>query len=194
MELSIDYSLTDIVAERFDAGVRLGEQIAKDMIAVRIGPDIRMAVVGAPSYFAQRSKPKVPQDLVRHSCINLRLPTSGGLYVWEFEKDGRQLNVRVEGQMVFSRMELILKAAADGLGLAFAPEDQARSYLADRRLVRVLRDWCPPFPGYHLYYPSRRQRSPAFALLIEALRYRNQRKRAAASIGGCGDAQPPTAH
>lgn len=172
VELSVDYSLTDIVAERFDAGVRLGEQITRDMTAVRIGPDIRMVVVGAPSYFTRHSKPKLPQDLIRHNCINLRLPTSGRLYIWEFEKDGRELNVRVEGQMVFSRMELILQAAADGLGLAFAPEDHAKPYIADRRLVPVLRDWCSPFAGYHLYYPSHRQPSPALSLLIEALRYR----------------------
>lgn len=172
VEISIDYSLTDIVAQRFDAGVRLGEQVAKDMAAVRIGPEIRMAVLGSPSYFAKHPKPEIPQDLVRHNCINLRLPTSGGLHVWEFEKDGRELNVRVDGQLVFNRMEPIITAALDGLGLAFAPEDQAAAYIAEGRLLPVLEDWCAPFPGYHLYYPSHRQPSPALAVLIEALRYR----------------------
>ena len=172
VELNVDSSLVDIVTERYDAGIRLGEQVAKDMIAVRIGPDVRMAVVGAPSYFAQRSKPKVPQDLVRHSCINLRLPTSGGLYAWEFEKDEREVKVRVEGQLVLNRIDLILKAAADGFGLACVPEEQAGRYVADGRLVRVLASWCPAWPGFHLYYPSRRHMSPALSLLVEALRYR----------------------
>jgi DNA-binding transcriptional LysR family regulator len=172
VEIIIDYGLTDIVAERYDAGVRLGEQVAKDMIAVRIGPDIRMAVVGAPSYFAGRPQPRTPQDLTDHVCVNLRLPTHGGLYAWEFEKDGRDLRVRVEGQLVFSTAALILTAALAGFGLAYLPEDQVRTHVADGRLVRVLDDWCPPFSGYHLYYPSRRQPTPAFALLVEALRYR----------------------
>jgi DNA-binding transcriptional LysR family regulator len=160
------------VAERYDAGVRLGEQVAKDMVAVRIGPDLRMAVVGAPSYFARRSRPKKPQDLTAHDCINLRLPTYGGLYAWEFEKRGRELKVRVEGQLVFNNIALRLNAALAGLGLAYLPEDQVPTYLADGRLVRVLDDWCPPFSGYHLYYPSRRQPPPAFALLVDTLRYR----------------------
>src|SRR4051795_4240895 len=172
VELTVDYGLTDIVAERYDAGVRLGEQVAKDMIAVRIGPDMRMAVVGAPSYFTRRKRPRTPQDLTDHDCINIRLPTYGGVYVWEFEKGGRELRVRVEGQLVFNNIALRLKAALAGLGLAYLPEDQVRSHLADGRLVRVLEDWCPPFSGYHLYYPSRRQPTPAFALLVEALRYR----------------------
>ena len=172
VELSIDAALTDIVAERFDAGVRLGEQVAKDMIAVRIGPDMRMAVVGAPAYFADHPAPKTPHDLTRHACINLRLPTSGGLYAWEFEKDGRALNVRVDGQLVLNDGYLILKAAAEGAGLACVLEDYAAPLIADGRLVRVLADWCPPFAGFHLYYPSRRQQAPAFALLVEALRYR----------------------
>jgi DNA-binding transcriptional LysR family regulator len=172
IELNVDSSLVDIVTERYDAGIRLGEQVAKDMIAVKIGPDFRMAVVGAPSYFALRSKPKVPQDLVRHSCINLRLPTSGGLYAWEFEKDEREVKVRVEGQLVLNRIDLILKAAADGFGLAYVPEEQASCYVADGRLVRVLASWCPGWPGFHLYYPSRRHMSPALSLLVEALRYR----------------------
>jgi DNA-binding transcriptional LysR family regulator len=172
VEVVIDYGLTDIVAERYDAGVRLGEQVAKDMIAVRIGPDMRMAVVGAPSYFARRSTPKKPQDLTAHDCINLRLPTYGGLYAWEFEKRGRELKVRVDGQFVFNNIALRLNAALAGCGLAYLPEDQVKTYLADGRLIRVLDDWCPPFSGYHLYYPSRRQPTPAFALLVDALRYR----------------------
>jgi DNA-binding transcriptional LysR family regulator len=172
VEIVVDYGLTDIVAGRYDAGVRLGGIVAKDMIAVRIGPDMRMAVVGAPSYFASRPQPRSPQDLTTHTCINLRLPTHGGLYAWELEKDGRELRVRVEGQLTFNSIALILGAALDGFGLAYLPEGQMRAHLADGRLVRVLADWCPPFPGYHLYYPSRRQPTPAFALLVEALRYR----------------------
>lgn len=172
VELIIDYGLTDIVAERYDAGVRLGEQVAKDMIAVRIGPDFRMAVVGAPSYFARRPKPKDPKDLTAHDCINIRLPTYGGIYAWEFEKRGRALKVRVEGKLVFNNIALRVNAALAGLGLAYLYEDQVQEHVAEGRLVRVLGDWCPPFSGYHLYYPSRRQAAPAFALLVEALRYR----------------------
>ncbi|WP_431320027.1 LysR family transcriptional regulator [Rhizobium sp. YTU87027] len=172
VEIIVDYGLTDIVAERYDAGVRLGEQVAKDMIAVRIGPDMRMAVVGAPAYFERRPKPQTPADLTDHNCINLRLPTYGGVYAWEFEKDGREVKVRVEGQLVFNNAQLRLNAALSGLGLAFVPEALVRQPLSDGRLVRVLEDWCAPFPGYHLYYPSRRQTSPAFALLVNALRYR----------------------
>jgi DNA-binding transcriptional LysR family regulator len=172
VELNIDYGLTDIVAERYDAGVRLGEQVAKDMIAVRIGPDFRMAVVGAPSYFAGRPKPKHPQDLTAHDCINIRLPTYGSIYAWEFEKRGRALKVRVEGQLVFNNIALRVNAALAGLGLAYLSEDQVQEHVAEGRLVGVLGDWCPPFSGYHLYYPSRRQAAPAFALLVEALRYR----------------------
>jgi DNA-binding transcriptional LysR family regulator len=172
VELNIDYGLTDIVAERYDAGVRLGEQVAKDMIAVRIGPDFRMAVVGAPSYFARRPKPKHPQDLTAYDCINIRLPTYGSIYAWEFEKRGCALKVRVEGQLVFNNIALRVNAALAGLGLAYLSEDQVREHVAEGRLVRVLGDWCPPFSGYHLYYPSRRQAAPAFALLVEALRYR----------------------
>ena len=172
VEVIIDYGLTDIVAERYDAGVRLGEQVAKDMIAVRIGPDMRMVVVGAPSYFARHTRPRTPQDLTDHSCINLRLPTYGGIYAWEFERDGRELKVRVEGQLVFNNIGLRLKAVLAGLGLAYLPEDQVQQQLDDGRLLRVLADWCPPFPGYHLYYPSRRQSSPAFTVLVDALRYR----------------------
>lgn len=172
VEIIVDYGLTDIVAEGYDAGVRLGEQVAKDMIAVRIGPDMRMAVVGAPAYFERRPKPLRPQDLMDHNCINLRLPTYGGIYAWEFEKDGHELKVRVEGQLVFNNITLRLNAALAGAGLAYMPEDAVQAYLADGRLVHVLGDWCAPFPGYHLYYPSRRHASPAFALVVDALRYR----------------------
>ncbi len=171
VEISIDHSLTDIVAQRYDAGVRSGEQVAKDMIAVRIGPDIRMAVVGAPSYFKNRSEPKTPQELIGHNCINLRLPTYGGLYAWEFETGGRELKVRVDGQLVFNGTAQMLNAALAGFGLAYVPEDLAQPHVAQGHLKRVLEGWCPPFPGYHLYYPSRRHSSPAFALLINALRY-----------------------
>jgi DNA-binding transcriptional LysR family regulator len=146
--------------------------VAKDMIAVRIGPDFRMAVVGAPSYFATRPKPKVPQDLTAHACINLRLPTYDSVYAWEFEKRGRALKVRTEGQLVFNNIALRVNAALAGLGLAYLPEPRVQADVADGRLIRVLADWCPPFSGYHLYYPSRRQPAPAFALLVHALRYR----------------------
>jgi len=173
VEVTIDYGLTDIVAQRFDAGVRSGGQVAKDMIAVRIGPDLRMAVVGAPSYFDKHSVPKRPQDLTAHSCINLRLPTHGGLYVWEFEKGRRELRVRVEGQFILNGTTPMLNAAIAGLGLAYVPEDLAQPYVNTGALKRVLEDWCEPYSGYHLYYPSRRQSSPAFALMVDALRYRN---------------------
>jgi DNA-binding transcriptional LysR family regulator len=172
IEIIVDYGLTDIVAEGYDAGVRLGEQVAKDMVAVRIGPDFRMAVVGAPAYFKQRAIPKKPQDLAEHNCINIRLPTYGGLFPWDLEKSGREVKVRVEGQLIFNNMGLRLTSALQGLGLAYMPEDQAHPYIAKGRLIRVLEDWCPPFPGYHLYYPSRRHSSPAFALLVETLRHR----------------------
>lgn len=175
VELSVDAAFTDIVAQRFDAGVRLGEQVARDMIAVRIGPEERMVVVGAPSYFANRPKPKTPHDLTNHACINLRLPTRGGIYAWEFEKDGHELNVRVDGQFVVNEMGLVRAAALEGLGLAYLPEDQAKPLIADGSVVRVLADWSPYYPGYHLFYPSRRQLSPAFALLVEALRYRGKK-------------------
>ena len=172
VELTIDYGLTDIVAERYDAGVRLGEQVAKDMIAVRIGPDFCMTVVGSPAYFERKPKPKQPQDLTAHDCITVRLPTSGGIYAWEFEKRGREVKVRVDGQLVFNSIPLRLNAVLAGHGLAYLPEDQVKKHLADSRLIRVLDDWCAPFSGYHLYYPSRRQPTPAFAVLVEALRYR----------------------
>lgn len=172
LEIDTNYGMVDIVESRFDAGVRLGEQVAKDMIAMRIGPDTRMIVVGAPTYFSTNPVPQAPQELTDHICINLRLPTLGGLYVWEFEKDKQKLNVRVEGQLVLNSMKQIVDAALAGLGLATMLEDVVAPYVADGRLVQVLDEWCPFFPGYHLYYPSRRQPSPAFALVLEALRYR----------------------
>ena len=171
IEIIVDYGFTDIVAEGFDAGVRLGPQVAKDMIALRIGPDMRMAVVGSPAYFARHAVPRTPNDLTAHNCINLRMPTHGGLYVWEFEKNAQEVQVRVEGQLVFNTIAMRLEAAIQGLGLAFMPEDLVEDAVAQGRLIRVLEDWCEPFCGYHLYYPSRRQNSPAFTLLRDALRY-----------------------
>lgn len=172
VEIVVDYGLVDIVAEGFDAGVRLGEQVAKDMIALRIGRDMRMAVVASPAYFEARPHPVTPQDLTDHNCINMRLPTYGGLFPWEFEKDGRELRVRVDGQLVFNAIEPRLASALQGLGLAYMPEDIVAPHIAAGALIRVLKDWCPPFPGYHLYYPSRRHTSPAFALLVDALRHK----------------------
>jgi len=173
VEITMDYALTDIVAERYDAGVRLGEQVAKDMVAVRIGPDFRMMVVAAASYFTKRSIPKTPQDLTAHNCINLRLPTHGNLYAWEFEKGRREVNVRVEGQLTFNSSRQILNATLAGFGIAFLPEDSVKSYVESGQLKAVLEDWCHPFPGYHLYYPSRRQSSAAFSLLVGALRHKS---------------------
>ena len=172
VEIIIDYGLTDIVAQQYDAGVRSGEQVAKDMIAVRIGPDMRMAVVGAPSYFKKRAAPKSPHDLMQHICINLRLPLHGGVYAWEFERGGRELKVRVEGQLTSNATGQILYAALAGSGLAYIPESMAQPHLAKGRLRRVLDDWCLPYSGYHVFYPSRRQSSAAFALVLDTLRYR----------------------
>ena len=172
VEIINDYGLTDIVAERYDAGVRLGEQVARDMISVRIGPDFRMAIVAAPSYFEDRLQPRTPRDLTEHACINLRLPTSGGFYVWEFRKGGRELRVRVQGRLAFNAVTLMRDGALQGLGLAHLPEDIVEADIRQGRLVRVLADWCPIRPGYHLYYPSRRQHSPAFTLVLDALRHR----------------------
>ena len=172
VELNAENGLIDIVERGFDAGVRLGEQVAKDMIAVRIGPDWRFTVVGSPAYVQSRPVPTRPEDLTGHSCINLRLPTYGGLYAWEFEKEGRSVNVHVDGQLVFNGSTFTLDAALAGFGLACVPEDMAAPHIEAGRLVRVLDDWCAPFTGYHLYYPSSRQHAPAFALLVEALRYR----------------------
>lgn len=163
------------MAGHFDAGVRLGEQVAKDMIARRIGPDMRMAVVGSPAYFSQRRRPRTPQDLTEHNCINMRLPTYGSLFAWEFEKRGWELKVRVEGQLIFNTIRQRLDSALQGLGLAYMPEDIAAPCIASGELIRVLEDWCAPFPGYHLYYPSRRHSSPAFSLLVEALQYKGSR-------------------
>ena len=171
VEMIVDYGLTDIVAGRYDAGVRSGEQVAKDMIAVRIGPDMRMAVVGAPSYFKRRIEPKRPQDLVEHSCINLRLPRDA-LYAWEFEKGSRDLRVRVDGQLTFNTTAQLLNGALAGLGLAYVPEGMVQAHVSRGRLTRVLAEWCPPYSGYHLFYPSRRQSSAAFSLLVDALRHR----------------------
>jgi DNA-binding transcriptional LysR family regulator len=173
VDIVIDNTLTDIAAERFDVGVRLGEQVAKDMIAVRIGPDVSFAVVGAKSYFAKQPSPMTPQELTSHTCINLRLPTHGGVWAWDFERDGAELKVRVEGQIILNSIFQVLDAALDGFGLAYVPEDLAQPHLKNGRLIRVLDEWCPAWPGYHLYYPSRRQPSPAFALLVDALRYRH---------------------
>lgn len=172
VEIIIDYGLTDIVAEGFDAGVRMGEQVAKDMIAVPIGPQMRMAVVASPAYFERYPLPKTPQDMTAHKCINTRLPTYGGVFSWGLEKKGREVKVRGEGQLIFNSLAMRLSSALDGLGVAYMPEDQVLPYVADGRLVRVLEDWCPWFPRYHLYYPSRRQQSPALALLADFLRHR----------------------
>lgn len=174
VEVIIDYGLTDIVAEGYDAGVRMGEQVAKDMIAVPIGPEMRMAVVASPAYFETYPIPRTPHDMTAHKCINSRLPTYGGVFTWGLEKDGREVNVRGEGQLVFNSLSMRLSSALDGLGVAYMPEDHALPYIANGRLVRVLEDWCPSFPGYHLYYPSRRQQLPALALLVDVLRYRGR--------------------
>lgn len=173
VELSIDNSLADIVSGRFDAGVRLGEQVARDMVAVRVGPDWRMVVVGSPDYIACNGTPLTPHDLQNHNCINMRLPTLGGLYAWEFSRDGQQLRVRVEGQLTFNNLPSRIEAAIAGMGLAMVPEDTVETAVSDGRLVKVLEAWCEPFPGYFLYYPSRRQHTAAFARLIEALRYKD---------------------
>lgn len=171
VEVTVDNGLTDIVDGRFDAGVRLGEQVAKDMIAVRIAPDMRMAVVGSAEYLQRFGVPETPEQLDQHRCINMRLPTRGGLYAWEFERDGRELRVRVDGQLILNSLPQRIDAAENGLGLAYVPEDAVQDALAESRLVRVLEAWCPAFTGYHLYYPSRRQHTTAFALLIASLRH-----------------------
>jgi DNA-binding transcriptional LysR family regulator len=170
VEVDIDNGYTDIVAGRYDAGVRLGEEVAGDMIAVRIGPDWHMAVVATPDYFREHGVPKSPHDLTDHRCINLRLATHGGFYAWEFERDGQSLNVRVDGQLAFNSSVPILSAALSGHGVAYVPEDMVSAHIAEGRLQRVLTRWCQAFTGYHLYYPSRRQSSPAFQLLLDALR------------------------
>jgi DNA-binding transcriptional LysR family regulator len=172
VEISVDDSLTDLVEGRFDAGIRLGERLGKDMIAVPIGPRVRMVVIGSPDYLARRGTPAAPHDLADHACINYRLPTLGGLYAWEFEKEGQATNVRVAGQLIFNSMALVERAVLAGMGLAVMMEDEVADLIAAGRLVSVLDDWTPPFDGYHLYYPSRRQPTPAFALVVDALRYR----------------------
>jgi len=174
VEINFEGGLIDIAAQRYDAGVRLGEQVAKGMVSVRIGPDIRFAVIGSKSYLARHPAPTTPQDLVTHSCINLRLPTYGGLYAWEFARHGRELKVRVDGQLTFNSIFQVRDAALEGFGLAYVPEDLAQPYLAKGQLVRLLEEWSPPWPGYHLYYPSRRQSSPAFAVIVSALRHRRE--------------------
>lgn len=171
VELVVDNGFVDIVEGRFDAGIRLGESVDKDMVAVRIGPDMRMAVVGAPSYFAANPVPETPHDLQNHRCINMRLPTAGGLYHWEFEREGKPLRVRVDGQLTFNMQAERIDAALSGFGIACIPEDRVLEYIQSGELIQVLQDWCPSFPGYYLYYPSRKQHPPAFALMIDALRY-----------------------
>ncbi|WP_332684239.1 LysR family transcriptional regulator [Bosea sp. (in: a-proteobacteria)] len=173
VEIIVDHGLIDIVAAGYDAGVRMGEQVAKDMIAVRIGPEMRMAVVSSPAYFEGHGAPETPQDLTAHTCIATRMPTHGGLSAWGLEKDGHEVNVRPDGQLVFNSLAMRLTSALDGLGLAYMPEDHALPHIRAGRLVRVLEDWCAPFPGYHLYYPSRRHSSSALSVLIDALRYRD---------------------
>ena len=171
VEINIDYGMTDIVAQRYHAGVRLGDQVEKDMVAVRIGPDLRVLVVGSPSYFANRPPPRTPQDLSAHNCINLRLPTHDSFLAWEFENQGHLLRAHVQGQLAFNMGTHILRAALAGCGLAYLPEDMVKTPIASGELLPVLSEWCQPFPGYHLYFPTRRQTAPAFKLLVEALRY-----------------------
>ena len=175
VEFSVDYAFTDIAAERFDAGVRLGNRVDKDMVAVPIAPPLRMAVAASPGYLAGVPMPQSPEDLTTHRCVNLRLPTHGGLYAWDFEKAGKEVSVRVQGQTVFNNTFLMLRAALDGMGFAYVPFDIIEEHIDAGRLVPVLEDWWPTYPGYHLYYANRRQLAPALALVIEALRYRAPR-------------------
>jgi DNA-binding transcriptional LysR family regulator len=172
VELIVDNGFTNIVERQFDAGVRLGEAIARDMVAVRIGPDVSYSVVGSPEYFDRYSVPESPQDLTAHNCVNLRLPTSGSLYVWEFQEDGREFSVRVDGQLVYSNIGSAIDAALDGMGIAYAPTDLIRGYVDDGNLREVIKDWCPTFQGYHLYYPNKRNHSPAFSTFVDAFRFR----------------------
>lgn len=171
LEIHAENRLADIVADRFDAGVRMGDQVDKDMIAVRISADLRWAVVGSPAYFARHPVPMIPADLTGHNCINMRLPTHGAIFTWEFARDGREVKVKVDGQMVFNNLALRIGCALDGLGLAYVPEDQVQQHIDAGRLVRVLDDWSPAYPGYRLYYPSRRHPSAAFTLFLDAVRY-----------------------
>ena len=188
VEFDINYGFRDIVADRFDAGVRLGDTIDKDMIAVPIGPPLRMAVAASPAYFAIHTVPKTPRDLLNHNCINQRMQSAGGLYIWEFERRGQPLNVRVSGQLIFNTSPSMVDAAVAGLGIAFLPEEEFAPHISDGRLMTVLEDWCGPFPGYHLYYPSRRQPSPAFSLVVDALRVsglsRGSARRSSRSVAG----------
>lgn len=177
LELDVNYGFRDIVADRFDAGVRFSETVAQDMIAVAIGPDVRMAAVAAPEYFADRPIPKTPRDLVNHRCINIRFPTYGGVDAWEFERRGQTLKVRVDGQLVFNTTTHVADAVLGGMGIAYLPEEEFEPYLSQGLLRRVLEDWCPPFSGYHLYYPSRRQPSPAFSLILDALRVERSKRK-----------------
>ncbi|MFH0022934.1 LysR family transcriptional regulator [Pseudomonas fluorescens] len=172
VEITVDYALSDIVSQRYDAGVRLGNHVAKDMIAVRISPDLRIAVVGTPTYFSSRTKPVIPHDLAQHKCINLRLPTHGGLLPWDFEKDGKEVKLSFSGQWIFNSSSAIVRAALDDYGLAFVPEEMVMEHIAAGRLIRVLDDWCEPYSGYYLYYPSRHQSSRAHAVIVDALRHR----------------------
>jgi len=171
LELFVDYGYSNIVEERFDAGIRLGEAISKDMIAVRISPDWRLAVVGSPAYFARCPQPATPHELTNHACVNIRHRPSGAIYAWEFEKDGQAFSVKCDGQLVFNSIVHVLNGAVDGIGLAYVPEALAAPYLADGRLKEVLADWCPYFQGFHLYYPHRRHASPAFSAFVDAVRY-----------------------
>lgn len=189
VEVTVDYNRTDIVAERYDAGVRLGDEVAKDMIAVRISADQRIAVVGSPAYFAERPLPKKPQDLAEHNCINLRLPTHGGLLPWDFQKGRKVIKVRVTGQWIYNSSTPMLRAALAGQGLAFLPEDMALDHLVKGELVRVLDDWCQPYSGYHLYYPSRRQTSGALAVVVDALRHTEPARRARKPKAGAAGAR-----
>ncbi|HIE4919174.1 LysR family transcriptional regulator [Klebsiella aerogenes] len=170
IEFDANHGFRDIVADRFDAGVRLGDTIDKDMIAMPIGPKLRMAAAASPDYFARYPVPKTPHDLTQHQCINMRMVRSGGIYVWEFDHEGGELKVRVNGQLTFNTSDHVVDAALAGLGIAFLPEEEFGSHIREGRLVRVLESWCHPFPGYYLYYPSRKQPSPAFSLVVDALR------------------------
>ncbi|WP_284409113.1 LysR family transcriptional regulator [Acidovorax sp. SUPP3334] len=172
VEFSVDYGFTDIASQRFDAGVRVGDRVDRDMVAVRIAPDLRMAVVASPGYLAGKPLPVAPHDLTAHRCVNLRLPTHGGLYAWDFERGGDAITVRVRGQTVFNNTLLMLQAALDGMGFAYVPHDLVEAHVSQGRLVAVLQDWWPRFPGYHLYYANRRHIAPALALVVDALRYR----------------------
>lgn len=171
VELVVDNGFVNIVDGRFDAGIRLGESVDKDMVAVKIGPDMRMAVVGSPEYIAAYGLPQTPHDLQNHRCINMRLPTAGGLYHWEFEREGKPLRVRVEGQLTFNGLSERIDAVLSGFGIACVPEDTIQDFVKSGEMIQMLEEWCPSFPGYYLYYPSRKQHPPAFALMIDALRY-----------------------